>query len=167
MHRSKFGVGTSLMTANGKRWTYDDFRVGMAIECGSMPVPAEEIIGFAEEFDPQPMHLDEKVGEASVLGGLSAPGFHIASMMMRLMCDGFLLDSTSQGAPGADFMTWRKPVLAGDTITSTATVAAKRESKSRPDLGFVTIRQVLSNQHGEQVCEMQATVMFLKRSGSR
>jgi acyl dehydratase len=155
------------MTDNGKRWTYDDFEVGMTLDLGSVTVQAAEIIEFAEQFDPQPMHLDEKAGEAGVLGGLSAPGFHIASMMMRLMCDGIFLDSTSQGAPGVDFLTWRKPVLAGDTIALTATVTARRESRSRPGLGFVTLRQDLSNQHGEHVCEMQATVMFLKRSGSR
>jgi acyl dehydratase len=154
------------MDANGKRWAYEDFVPGMVLDLGSMPVSAKEIIEFAKEFDPQPMHLDEEAGEASVLGGLSAAGFHVGSMMMRLMCDGFLLDSTSQGAPGLDFLHWRKPVLAGDTISLKMTVEAKRESKSRPNLGLVTLRQELSNQHGEQVCDMQSTVMFLKRNGS-
>ena len=31
-----------------------------------------------------------------------------------MMCDGFLLDSTSQGAPGVDYVKWMRPVLAGD-----------------------------------------------------
>jgi len=155
------------MTANPKRWTYDDFEVGMVLDLGSMTVDAGEIVEFAKQFDPQPMHLDRKAGETSVLGGLSAAGFHVGAMMMRLMCDGFLLDSTSQGAPGLDFLHWRKPVLAGDTITLRMTVKAKRESKSRPNLGLVTLGQQLSNQHGEQVCDMQSTVMFLKRNGSQ
>lgn len=153
------------MTENGKRWAYDDFEVGMVLDLGSMAVRAEEIIEFARQFDPQPMHLDEKAGEASVLGGLSAPGFHIAAMMMRLMCDGIVLDSTSQGAPGVEFLNWRRPVLAGDTISLTMTVQAKRPSKSSPNLGLVTVRQDLSNQRGERVCEMVSTVMFLKRNG--
>lgn len=154
------------MDANGKRWAYDDFEVGMVLDLGSVAVKAGEIIEFAGQFDPQPMHLEDAAGEASLLGGLSAAGFHVGAMMMRLMCDGFLLDSTSQGAPGLDFLHWRKPVLAGDTISLRMTVEAKRESKSRPNLGLVTLRQDLSNQHDEQVCEMRSTVMFLKRNGS-
>jgi acyl dehydratase len=154
------------MTAKCKRWTYEDLEAGMALDLGSMPVRAEEIIEFAEQFDPQPMHLDETAGEASVLGGLSAPGFHVASMMMRLLCDGFLLHSTSQGSPGMDSLHWRRPVLAGDTVSLRMTVEAKRDSRSRPNLGFVTLRQDLFNQHGEQVCEMRGSVMFLKRDGS-
>ena len=67
-------------------------------------VTAEEIVEFAGEFDPQPMHLDEAAGKASILGGLSASGWHTCAMFMRLLCDAFLLDSTSQGAPGIDQM---------------------------------------------------------------
>ena len=36
-------------------------------------------------------------------------------MFMRMLCDAYLLDSTSQGAPGIDYVRWKKPVLAGDT----------------------------------------------------
>jgi acyl dehydratase len=64
-----------------------------------------------------------------------------------------------------EFLNWRRPVLAGDTISLMMTVQAKRPSKSRPNLGLVTVRQDLSNQRGERVCEMVSTVMFLKRNG--
>lgn len=42
----------------GKRWAYEDFAEGVSIELGTKLVRAEEIIEFAREFDPQPMHLD-------------------------------------------------------------------------------------------------------------
>ena len=87
-------------------------------------VTAEEIIEFASEFDAQPMHLDEAAGKASILGGLSASGWHTCAMFMRLICDGFLLDSTSQGSPGIDHAKWKKPVLAGDTLSGSVTVIA-------------------------------------------
>lgn len=89
------------MAAEEKRWAYEDFEPGMVFELGSMLVTAEEITDFAAQFDPQPMHLDEEAGEASVLGGLSASGFHICALVMRLMCDGFILDSTSEGSPAS------------------------------------------------------------------
>jgi len=147
----------------GKRWAFEDFVEGATIDLGTKHVTAAEIIEFASEFDAQPMHLDEEAGKASILGGLSASGWHTCCMFMRMMCDAFLLDSTSQGAPGVDYVRWKKPVLAGDALTGRSTVTAVRASGSRPSLGLVTCRHELVNQRGEVVLELQNTGMFLKR----
>ena len=153
------------MTA--RKWAYEDFVEGASFPLGTKVVTAEEIVEFASEFDAQPMHLDEAAGRASILGGLSASGWHTCAMFMRLICDGFLVDSTSQGSPGVDYAKWKKPVLAGDTLTGTTTVLNARISKSRPGVGFVAIRGELINQHGEQVFELQNTGMFLTREAAR
>ena len=149
-----------------KKWAFEDFREGATISLGSKTVTAEEIIDFASQFDPQPMHLDEEAGKASILGGLSASGWHTCCMFMRMMCDGFLLDSTSQGSPGIDYVRWKKPVLAGDTLTGASIITGKRESASRPNLGFITVRHELTNQRGEVVAELQNTGMFTKREAA-
>ncbi len=145
------------------RFAYEDFNVGDEIPLGPRLVTAEEIIEFAEEFDPQPIHLDEAAGKASILGGHSASGWHTSSMFMRMMCDAFLLNSTSQGSPGVDYMRWKKPVLAGDTLSGHTKVLSKRRSGSRPGLGLVTVVHKLFNQHGVLVLESQNTGMFLLR----
>jgi acyl dehydratase len=150
----------------GKTWAFEDFIEGGSIDLGAKDVTAEEIIEFASEFDPQPMHLDEAAGKASILGGLSASGWHTCAMFMRMLCDAFLLDSTAQGAPGVDRIKWKKPVLAGDRLKGTSTVLARRESKSRPSIGLVTMRSELFNQRGESVFELENTVMFLKRESA-
>ena len=153
------------MTA--KTWAYEDFVEGETIALGQKTVTAAEIIDFAREFDPQPMHLDEAAGKASMLGGLGASGWHTCSMFMRMMCDGFLLDSTSQGSPGIDYVRWKRPLLAGDTVTGQAKIIARRLSKSRPGLGFVTTQSGLVNQRGETVLELQNTGMFLTREAAQ
>lgn len=149
-----------------KTWAFEDFTEGRSIDLGVKDVTAEEIVEFAGEFDPQPMHLDEAAGKASILGGLSASGWHTCAIYMRLLCDAFLLDSTSQGAPGIDRIKWRKPVLAGDRLNGRATVLSRRESRSRPSIGLVAFRSELFNQHGETVFELENTVMFLKRGAA-
>ncbi len=149
-----------------KTWAYEDFVEGGSIDLGERAVTAEEIVEFAREFDPQPMHLDEAAGAASILGGLSASGWHTCAIFMRLICDAFLLDSTSQGAPGVDRIKWKRPVLAGDRLTGETRVLAKRVSKSRPSIGLVTMRSQLRNQSGECVFELENTVMFLKREAT-
>ena len=151
---------------NDRKRAYEDFEVGAVIDLGRRAVEAPEMIEFAAEFDPQPMHLDETAASATLLGGLAASGWHTCAMFMRMMCDAFLLDSTSQGAPGVDRIKWKKPVLAGDRLSGTMTVLAKRPSKSRPSLGLVTMRSELVNQRGESVFELENTGMFMKREAA-
>jgi acyl dehydratase len=149
---------------NDRKWAYEDFEVGAVIDLGRRAVEAPEMIEFAAEFDPQPMHLDEEAGRTSILGGLAASGLFTASVLMRMMCDAYLLDSTSQGSPGVDYLNFRKPLIAGDTVTGRTTVLSRRVSSSRPGLGLVSVRHELFNQHGELVCEMANTGMFLLRN---
>lgn len=147
-------------------WAFEDFVEGATLQLETKQVTAGEIIEFASEFDAQPMHLDEEAGRRSILGGLAASGWHTCAMFMRLLCDGILLDSTSQGSPGIDTVKWKKPVLAGDTLTGNCTVVSKRLSKSRPQLGFVQIHAELVNQRGESVFELENTCMFLTREAA-
>lgn len=149
-----------------KTWAFEDLVEGGTIELGARTVDAAEIVEFASEFDPQPMHLDEEAGKASLLGGLAASGWHTCCIFMKMMCDGFILDSTSQGSPGIDYVNWKKPVLAGDTLTGKCLVVGRRESKSRPGIGFATIRSELTNQRGEIVLDLQNTGMFQRRDAA-
>ena len=83
-----------------KKWAYENLEVGLVLDLGSKKVTAEEIVEFAREFDPQPMHLDKAAGKAGILGDLSASGWHTCSIYMRMICDAFILQSTSEGSPG-------------------------------------------------------------------
>jgi len=151
----------------GKKWAFEDFEEGSTLTFGPKTVTPAEIIEFASEFDAQPMHLDEEAGKASILGGLAASGWHTCAMFMRMMCDGFIVDSTSEGSPGIDFVRWKKPVLAGDVLTGHTKIIAKRVSKSKPGLGLVTMAGHVTNQRDETVLEMQNTGMFRTREAAR
>ena len=146
-----------------KRWAYEDFTVGTVLPLGGKTVTAEEIVAFARTFDPQPMHLDEAAGRESLLGGLAASGWHVCALFMRMMCDAYLNDSTSQGAPGVEEVRWKRPVLAGDSLRGETTILSKRISKSRPHIGLVSLRHELFNQRAESVFEMENAGMFLLR----
>ena len=58
------------------------------------------------------------------------------------------------------------PVFAGDTLYATSTVLSKRESKSRPTQGIVTVRTTGTNQHGDVVMSFERTMLIYKREGS-
>ena len=55
---------------------WEDFQPGTVAIYGPRLVTREEIVAFAAEFDPQPMHLDEAAASATMLGGLGASGWH-------------------------------------------------------------------------------------------
>jgi acyl dehydratase len=135
---------------------------------GTLPpklVTREEVIAFALEFDPQPMHLDETVAAASLLGGIAASGWHSCAMLMRMICDGFLLDTASMGSPGLKEVRWLKPVMPGDVLDATWTVRDARLSVSRPGCGIVSIVYEVTRQaDGESVMTWEY-VHFMGVSG--
>jgi acyl dehydratase len=144
---------------------FEDFTVGEVIPLGSHQVTRAEIIAFAAEFDPQPFHLDERQGAGTMragtmVDGLIASGWHVSGLFMRMLCDGFLLESSSLGSPGIETLKWRKPVRAGDTLTAKATVIETRRSKSRPEMGIVRFRSEVENQAGEIVMWLENPILF-------
>lgn len=145
---------------SAEKLSFEDFQPGRRFTLGPKLVTTEEIIEFASEFDPQPMHLDEAAGRASILGGLAASGWHTSSMFMRMMAESYVLHSLCEGAPGVDLMEWRKPVLAGDTLSGRSTVLEARPMRSRPGMGIVKFRHEVENQRDELVCVSENSVMF-------
>ena len=145
------------------KFYFEDFEAGSVAEYGPKLVTREEIIAYASEFDPQPMHLDEEAARASMLGGLAASGWHTCAIAMRMMCDWFVLDSASMGAPGVDEVRWLKPVRPDDTLTLRRTVGETRVSKSRPEAGFVRFNYELLNQAGETVMTLMTPAMIGRR----
>ena len=133
---------------------FEDFSVGESRDLGTYAVTAEEIKSFAREFDPQFFHLDEDRARASVLGGLSASGWHTCGIVMRLMVDGYLGRTAGMGSPGLDEVRWLKPVYAGETLLGRMTVLAKRQSKSRPEMGLVTMKWEARSATGETKIDM-------------
>ena len=117
-------------------------------EYGPRTLTREEIMAFAAEFDPQPMHLDEEAAQRSMLGGLAASGWHSCCLLMRMISDGFLRQSSFMGAPGVEEVRWLAPVRAGEPSRVRATVLETRPSRSRPDLGFVNFRFELVDRAG-------------------
>jgi acyl dehydratase len=130
----------------------------------ALPVTAEEIKSFAREFDPQPFHLDEEEGKASVLGGLSASGWHTCAMLMRMMVDGYLGQSASLGSPGLDELKWLKPVYPGETLTGPLHGPVEAGVGEAPDTGIVTMRWQVFSTAGEMKMEVTGVNLIKVRS---
>ncbi len=146
-----------------KRYAWEDFVPGTVREFGGHQVTRDEIIAFAGQFDPQPFHLDEAAASQGLFGGLAASGWHTCALLMRMMCDNYLLDSTSLGAPGVDNLRWLKPVLVGDTLRARLHILETRPMASRPHVGLVRSSYEVLNQRDETVLTMAGWAMFGRR----
>ncbi|MCV0429557.1 MAG: MaoC family dehydratase, partial [Roseibium sp.] len=121
---------------------------------------------FASEFDPQPFHLDEEAGQASLLGGLAASGWHTCALVMGLLATGLLNKSTSRGSPRINELKWTKPVFPGDTLTAKAEILETKDMRTKPHLGIVFVRITAVNQSGSQVLRWENPILFKKRKVS-
>jgi len=144
----------------------EDIRVGETLETHSITVTEAEIIAFARQFDPQPIHVDPAAATA-ITGGLIASGWHTAAMTMGLFVTGqkVPLPPGTLGA-GVDRLKWLQPVRPGDQLHLRVEVTAIRVSASKPDRGIVTSRFTTMNQDGDPVQEMVSSAIVPRRPPS-
>jgi acyl dehydratase len=156
---------------------FEDITVGQRREIGSFTFTADAIKAFAAKFDPQRFHLDEEEGRKSLFGGLSASGWHVGSVCMKLLvADGQrrASEAAARGekiavwgpSPGFRELRWIRPVLAGDTISFASEVESLRRSSSRPRWGILEARNSGANQRGEPVFSMLAIAFVPRRDGA-
>lgn len=156
---------------------FEDLKVGARRELGAYAFTAENIKAFARDFDPQPFHLDEEAGKASLFGGLAASGWHVAAAYMKLLiADNQRIAAAERArgepvagggpSPGFREMRWLKPVLAGDTVSYFSVTETLRESASMPGWGIIQARNTGVNQRGETVFSFLATGFVPKRCAS-
>ena len=143
---------------------FEDFKPGRLGSFGPRRVTREEILAFAAEFDPQPMHIDEEAASRSMLKGLSGSGWHLCSIIMRMMCDGFIGRTASLGSPGVNELRWLAPLRPGDELMLDVDVMEARVSRSRPTTGIVTFKAVARNAAGQALCEMVSPIIVRRRA---
>jgi acyl dehydratase len=141
---------------------FDDLHVGQVFELGSITVSEEEMLAFAQHYDPQPFHLSIEQARETPFGGLIASGWQTGSLFMRLLAERFLNQTISLASPGIDELRWLKPVQPGDILRGRCTILSCTPSRSRPEMGVVRTHCEFINQHDEQVMTLQP-VNFIGR----
>jgi acyl dehydratase len=131
------------------RHFYEDLEIGAVTTLGTTTVSAADIIAFATAFDPQPLHLDAEAAKHTMVGQLCASGFHSCAILMRLLCDGYLLDAASLGSPGMQEVRWLKPVLPDVPLTARFVCLSKRPLASKPGVGLARIKFEMIDTNGE------------------
>lgn len=146
---------------------FEDVAVGDSVTFGPLTISREEIIAFAQEFDPQPFHLSDEAAEETHFGSLASSGWHTTALSMKMLVAAWKanpgIQAASLGALGVDELRWLQPVRPGDRLHGTSEVVEKKASKSRPEMGIVKSLVTVMNQRDEPVMTMKPIAMFRTR----
>jgi len=136
----------------------EDLSVGEKNITSSVSVSAADIVEFAKNYDPQPMHVGQGVNAGVDSDSLIASGWHTAALVMRLLVDSQPFGSTQLLGLGIDDLRWPKPVRPGDTIAAETEILSIRRSRSQQGYGIVRMRVTARNQQGEIVYGMTSNL---------
>ena len=145
---------------------YEDFEVGDVFEHrpGRTITETDNIWGCLLTMNSQQLHFD-----AAYAAKTEWKKLLVDSTVTLSVLTGMSVHSVSAKVVanlGWDKVRNTAPVFAGDTLYAESTVLAKRESKSRPTQGIVTVHTRGLNQDGVQVMEFERTVLVYKRGHS-
>jgi acyl dehydratase len=142
---------------------FDDLHVGQRFTSGTHRIDAEQIQAFAQQFDPQPFHLDAEAAKDTVFKGLVASGWHTAAISMRLIVESEL--EIAGGMIGASAeISWPKPTRPDALLHVESEIIELRPSRSRPDRGVAAIRSETLDQLGEIVQVLVAKLIVPRKT---
>lgn len=119
----------------------EDLAVGQVFDLGDYPLTQDEIVSFAERFDPLDFHIDPDLASASPLGLLCASGVHTQAIMQRLSARGLHRRLAVVAGRGMLGMRLWKPVTPGLTLHgSTEVLDVQMRTNGR---AIVTVRSTL------------------------
>ncbi|RJO73678.1 MaoC family dehydratase [Nocardia panacis] len=135
---------------------FEDYLPGESYRYGYRTVSEAEIIDFATQFDPQPIHIDPDYAARGPFGGIIGSGWHSAGILMRLFADHYLSRVASLASPGVDELRWFTPLRPGARLELPATITEARLSRSKPDRGLVHTTAELRTSDSEVVIGFKA-----------
>lgn len=143
---------------------FEDISVGDEQEFGNYTVDQEEIISFAEQYDPQPFHTSESDAKESEFEGLIASGIHTLAILQRMATENILRDSSAQGALGIEDLRWKQPVRPGDTLTVKTKVLEKKPWLD--GFGVVKYKAKVYDQNQKELLSLVELVRYRTRDST-
>ncbi|PZM97921.1 MAG: dehydratase [Actinobacteria bacterium] len=146
---------------------YEDFEVGDVYKhpLGRTVTEADNIWFSLLTMNTNQMHFNSEYAKKSEFG----KPIVVSTLTVAIAVGQSVTDITQNAFAnlGWDEIRMTHPVFAGDTLFSESIVLEKRESKSRPHAGIVTVRTRTLNQHGKEVCTFKRTFYVYKRGAEQ
>ena len=142
---------------------FEDFQVGDVYEHrpGRTITETDNTWFTLLTMNTHPMHFDAEYAKHSEFGRCI-----ICSPLTVSLMVGMSVTDVSQKAIanlGWNEIKLTHPLFAGDTLTAESEVLSKRQSKSRPNAGLVSVKTRGFNQDDTMVCEFERTMLIARR----
>jgi acyl dehydratase len=143
---------------------YEDLEVGLRIrhELGRTVTEADNVLFSSLTMNTQPLHIDEAFAARTEFGQRIVNGIFTLGLVVGITVPD-LTQGTIVANLGYERVTHPSPVFHGDTLYVETEIMARRESKSRPECGIVTLKHTGRNQHGVICIEVTRSALFYKR----
>jgi len=143
---------------------YDQLEVGMLIkhELGRTLTEFDNVLFSSLTLNNQPLHINADFAANTEFGKPIVNGIFTMGVVVGITV-GDLTAGTIVANLGYENVKHPKPMFAGDTLYVETEITAKRESKSRPDAGIVTMKHTGRNQHGDITIEVTRSALFLRK----
>jgi acyl dehydratase len=147
---------------------YDDLEPGMKIKhsLGRTITEMDNVLFCSLTLNTQPLHINEDFASKSQFGQRIVNGIFTMGLVVGITVPE-LTEGTIIANLGYEQVVHPNPVFHGDTIYVESEVLDMRESKSRPNVGIVKLKHVATNQDDVVVCEIERSVMFLKKDAAQ
>ena len=142
---------------------FEDFEVGHIYEHrpGRTITDTDNVWFTLLTMNTHPAHFDYEFAKRTEFGKpLVCSPFTVALMVGMSVSD---ISQKAVANLGWDDIKLTHPLFPGDTLYAESEVLDKRESKSRPEQGIVSVRTIGKNQHGDVVCTFVRHVLIWKR----
>jgi acyl dehydratase len=142
---------------------YDELKVGMIIShsLGRTVTEMDNVLFNSLTMNTQPLHMNADFASNTHFGQRIVNGILTLGIVVGLTV-GDITEGTIVANLSYEKVNHPKPVFHGDTLYVESEVIDMRESRTKPEQGVVKLRHLGKNQHGEIVCEVERTVLFLK-----
>jgi len=143
---------------------YEDFEIGEVIrhQIGKTITEADNEWFTHMTLNTQQLHFNVEYAKRSEFGQIL-----VNSTFTLALITGMSVSDISQHVIanlGWDEVRLPNPVFLGDTLWAESMVVSKRESKSRPNAGVVTVKTRGLNQNGKEVITFKRTILVNKQA---
>lgn len=151
------------MTLRTQRY-YEDIDIGETKSSSKYTVTREEILEFAQNYDPQYFHADNEAAKESRFREVIASGIQIMAIWRRLDHE-IAHDIAWICGVAWDEVKFPKALRAGDTVYAKATCLDKRISEQDPTRGVVIFEYLLLDQTDEIIWSCKSTNLIELKEG--
>ena len=142
---------------------FEDLEVGETRTSSSRTVSEDEIVSFAQQYDPQWFHADAEAAKDSHFGQVVASGIHVLALWRQLDHE-INSDIDFVCGVGFEWIRLKTALRAGDTIHTVSRIESLTPSQSGKPRGTAVTDYRVVNQNGEDIVSMRSINLVYSRA---